>query len=658
MRHASMKTSRFAAFVALLLALVSGCSNNPYPPGESYGNVLYRELADDIKSLDPTFSFTVDESYLCDLIYPSFYKYNYLKRNPFVLETNLGAAEPGRVALPDGGEEWTFTIKKGLRFADDPCFPGGKGRDITAAEFVYGFKRMVDPKAQFPLAEILGPKVVGWEDYAKGFDAGRKVWPDPNFDKELAGVFVDKADPYTFHVRLSEPYPQLRYIMAMHFTTPQAREAVETYGDEYARHPVGCGPYRMTEYKPKQRIALTINPNRHEDFYPTEGAPGDAEAGLLKDAGKRLPLTEKIVFNIIREGTSSWNLFMQGYLDARALDNNNYAQAVTGGMLTPEMQSKGIAMRKDTQMAVYYLAFNMADPTFGGTDDKHKKLRQAISLAVDSQEFIDIAKQGNGLAAQWMLPPGLFGADASWKNPYRQPDLARAKRLLAEAGYPDGKDASGEKLVLHFDNTATTAALRTQLGLLIRQIEKLGIKVEWRTTNANIFQDKLHKLQHQFIFYGWFADYPDPEDFLFLLYGPNAKAGSPNYALYKNPEFDRLFDRMKIMDDSPERQAIIARMRDLAVEDCCWIPLYHPTSVALGYDWLGNVKAHPLANDFNQYRSIDSQKRAERQRAWNRPLYWPILALVVLAIAGIIPAIGVIKRRTNRRVRQGDGGGA
>src|SRR5205807_2297973 len=169
-----------------------------------------------------------------------------------------------------------------------------------------------------------------------------------DYAADVAGLQVNPKDPYTFRVRLNQPYPQLRYLMAMPFTTPLAREAVARYGAELARHPVGCGPYRMTEYTRKQRIVLRVNPNRHEELYPTKGAPGDRAAGLLRDAGKRLPLTDGVVFNIIREGVTGWNLFLQGYLDSYGVTQENYQKVMSrAGQLSPEMVRRGVRLRRE-----------------------------------------------------------------------------------------------------------------------------------------------------------------------------------------------------------------------------------------------------------------------------------------------------------------------
>lgn len=662
--------SRFLTPALLGLAVLgAGCGNNPYPRGESAQNVVYRTLADDPKSLDPSVTYTVDEAQVTDLIYPSFYRYHYLKRDPFVLELNIGAEEPKitsvtltvtndkGVAKTVQGQQVTFKLRPDLRFSDDPVFPGGKGRNVTAADMEYSFKRLVDPATQCPVASFFEDKVLGWKDYAKGFEKNGKA----HYDNKFPGVEADKNDPYTFRVTLTQPYPQLRFLMAMHFTTPLAREAVEKYGDLFKReHPVGCGQFRMTEYKAKQRIVLEANPNRYKISYPTEGMPSDRPEGLLEDAGKPLPNSPKIVFNIIKESVTAWNLFQQGYLDRSGVGNANYQQVVSkAGTLSEDMKKRGITLEKAVQTDISYLAFNMSDPVVGGYTPEKRKLRQAISLAVDSEAFIDLFNQGNGKAAQFLIPPGVFGFEPDYKNPYRQydADLTRAKQLLAEAGYPNGLDAkTGEKLTINYDNSATTNASRQLVGLVIKQVERLGIKVESRSTRYNVFQEKLDKGNFQFYYYGWVADYPDPENFVFLLYGPNVRPG-PNATGYNNPAYNAVFEKMRSLPDGPERLTLIRQLRTIAQEDCPWIYVNHNEDLAIGYTWLKNVKPHPIANDTSLYTRVDSDLRAQKQREWNRPNLLPIGLLALLLVGGAIPAVGVVRQRTNRKVRRQVGTG-
>ncbi|HLJ56073.1 MAG TPA: ABC transporter substrate-binding protein [Chthonomonadaceae bacterium] len=680
--------------IALLLPAVSGCSNDPYPAGESATPTLYRVLSDNPKTLDPSIAYDVASGTVIDTVYPSYLQYHYLKRDPFVLELGLGAADPKREKWPvqvtekgktvtKTGERWTFTIKKGLHFQDDPCFPGGRGREIVAADFLFSFKRMAAPNVACPIFSFFSDKILGLQNWRDENTARLKEAKkrNPNGPKarvdyaaDIPGLQLDPSDPYTFRILLNQPYPQLRYLMAMHFTTPLAHEAVDRYGDEnlgkdapddqkFSVHPVGSGSFKVTEYIKNLRIMLVANPNYRPEFYPTEGQPGDRENGLLADAGKRLPLVKSIRFNIIRESITSFNEFLQGYEDLAGVSQQNFQQVMTvSGRLSPEMQARGLGLHRDKGVDISYFSFNMDDPTFGGTSEKNRKLRQAISLSIDSREMIDLLEQGLGVDAQFMVAPGLFGYDPNYKNPYRQfdPSLKQAKQLLAEAGYPDGIDPkTGSRLTLIWENLNTTPLGKQEDALVRRQIQRLGLNVDSRPHLFADYEDRLDSGQFTFMSFGWVADYPDPENFVFLLYGPNSakRNNGPNYSNYANPEYDKLFDQMRIMDDGPERKAIIVKMRAIVEQDCVWIPWLHSETFALTQQWVKNYKPHPVAMDTMKYWNVDAPLRARLQAQWNRPNYWPVAILVLLIAIAIVPAAGVVQARTNRRVRRQQEGG-
>jgi oligopeptide transport system substrate-binding protein len=662
--HALRRRAVTLATLTLTAGAVAGCSNNPFPAGETAQPIVYTAMGEDPKTLDPSICYDAGCAAVVDPIYPAYLQYHYLKRAPFVPELALGAAMPENAphqvtvqekdkTVTKTGEIWTFRIKQGMRFQDDPCFPGGKGREITAADFLYTFRRIADPAIACPILSYLDDKVLGMAEYEAHNQERAKQKQKPDYNFPMEGLQLDPKDPYTFRIVLNQRYPQLRYLMAMHVTSPLAHEAVEKYGKELARHPVGCGPFLLTEMVPKGHIYLKANPNYREETYPTEGAPGDKEAGLLKDAGKRLPLVKEVHFEIMREGITAWNLFLQGYQDLSGVSQTNYQQVLGhAGQLSPEMERKGIGLHRDVGIDISYFAFNMTDPTFGGNSEKNRKLRQAISLIMDSQAFIDLLTQGMGRQAQFIIAPGLFGYDPNYKNPYRQPNVEKAKRLLAEAGYPEGVDPkTNERLSLYYDNSLITAAGRQELGLVVKQIEQLGIHVVSRSTRGPIFQEKVDQGQFQFMNYGWLADYPDPENFVFLFYGPNKRPG-PNASNYQNPEYDRLFEQMRAMENGPERLKIIERMRAIVVEDCPWIYLIHSESFALTQPWLQNYKPNPISLDTIKYWNIDGPKRAELQAAWNHPNYWPSLGFAIFLVLGSLPAATVIRRRTNRHVRR------
>jgi ABC-type transport system substrate-binding protein len=655
-----------AAALALLAGpLLGGCSNNPYPKGETAQPVIYRYLTGDLRTLDPTKSYRVDEAYVTDLVYSMYYRYHYLKRDPYELELVLGAEHPRRepylyrdrkTGKQVKGESWTFKIKPGQRYQDDPCFPGGKGREIVAADFLLSLRRLADPAIGCPILGFVEDKIIGLKEYAalcrQRKDAGQK----PDYQAEVPGLRLDPKDPYTFRILLNQPYPQLRYLMAMHFTTPLAHEAVSKYGEDLKDHPVGSGPYILSEYRKKQQIVLTVNPNRNPEFYPTEGMPGDREEGLLEDAGKQLPLAEKIVFRFIPERITSWNLFLQGYLDRYVVTQDNFRQVMAPqGGLSEEMRRRGIKPQKAASPNVYYFGFNMNDPVWGGYTDRQRKMRQAVSLAIDAEAFIELLYAGQGKPAQWIIPPGIAGYDPEYRNPYRQHNVARAKQLLAEAGYPNGIDPkTGERLTLYYDNAADTPEDRQALGLTTKQIEAIGIKLESRTWRDVVWQERLDKGQAQFFTYGWFADYPDAENFVFMLYGPNKSPG-PNHTDYHNPEYDRLFEQVRVMDDGPEREAIIRRMREISVEDCPWIYTIHNEQLGIDYGWLKNGKPHGVANDLAKYWRVDGAQRAALQAEWNRPNYWPVVILAAVFTLGSVPAVRVIRGRRRRKVRVENG---
>ncbi len=635
------------------LALV-GCGNAPYPAEKERSKVRIVGGAN-ITSFDPTVSYNAGDGPLIALVYPSFYRYKWLKRNPYELELNFGAAMPTveklKPAKPgDAAERWTYRFRKDLRFQDDPCFPGGKGRAVTAADVLYSFKRMIDPVNECPIASYLADKVVGWDADSKRFETAKaKAYEAP-----LAGVRVDPKDPYALQIDLNQPYPQLNYLMAMAFTTPQASEAMAKYGkDDYGlHHPVGSGTFMMRDYVANDHIDLVRNPAAPIERYPTEADPNLTH--LLGDAGKRVPFIDEVYLPIMTEAVTTYNLFQQGYLDSLSIAAGN-AQIVPASQgLTQDMKARGMTLNKNVELNIDYLAFNMTDPTFGGYTPEKRKLRQAISLAINSQEYIDVIAQGMGQPAQWIVPPGLAGYDPVYKNPYRQfdPKLEKAKRLLAEAGYPDGVDAkTGDRLVLTYDNYATTATARQIVRLYQKQIQRLGIDVRLNSSEYATFNSRINKRQVQFFNFGWLADYPDAENFAFLLYGPNAAPG-PNGCLYDNPEYNKLFEKMRGMKDGPEREAIIARMRDVSVEDCPWIYVDYPESRSLIQPWVKNSNYSPLANDATKYVDLDPAMRVRLQGEWNQAKLWPILVLLGVGVAAVLPAVAVVRNRRGRRVRK------
>ncbi len=654
---------RILFIVTLGLGLV-GCSNNPNPPEWNEDGTWYGALAADLTNLDPNVSYTATDGVISDLIYPSYLHFNYLKAAPWSVEPNIGLTEPVRVPfkgvthtdkgdIPFEGERWDFELRHDLMFQDDPCFPVGKGRPVTAKDMEYSFKRDDNPKVEFPLEGNLSDKVLGWKEYRKGFEKNGNA----NYDQPFEGFKTYPENPYKFSILCNQKYPQLKYIMAMHFTTPVPREAVEKYGDGFKLfHPVGCGPYKLQEYSPRDKIVLVPNENCTMATYPGTWGPGVPEEAR-QDAGKKLS-RHRIVVKIIVEPVTSYSLFNQGYLDTTSVGTTNSHFMLPATKPGSDMTKRGITIQYGAYPSIDYCGFNMEDNVFGGYKLEKKQLRQAIALSIDSKAYIETVYHGMGNPSEFIIPPGLAGYDKGYQNPYRQydPSLKKAKELLTEAGYPNGvSKKTGERLVLNFDTYVESPIDRARSRLMTKQISALGIQVVTRDTTYPTFVDKTNHKKIQFFYWGWVADYPDAENFCMLMFSQNVSPG-PNNTVYNNPAYDKLFLQMQAMDDGPQRNEIVKKMRDLSVEDCPIIYLSENQFPTVFQPWVKNKFANPILNDVLEYRAVDSKRRQALQNEWNAPSYGLLIATLVIVVVGAIPAFQTVQRRRGRTVRKPAGG--
>jgi oligopeptide transport system substrate-binding protein len=711
------------ALILLVSMLLAGCGeppwNNPHPPAPE-GVVTYHSMMSPSppKHLDPATSYASDESLFTMQIYEPPMDYHFLKRPyelmPGALEsapqvTYLDAQEqvvsegdttvaftrytlrlrddlhyqphPAFAVNEQGEPEYLFaSAEEGRRFRQIPDFPRTGDRPVHANDYAYGIKRLADPRIGSPMLGFMSQHIVGMKEFStRVAELPRDGWLNLD-DIPMQGLEV--RDARTLDITILGRYPQFVFWLAMPFFAPIAPEVDRFYHNPgFADRnltldwwPVGSGPYMMVENDPNSAIVLERNPHYREEFFPTEGAPGDAEAGFLADAGKRIPFVDRAVFRLEKESLSLWTKFLQGFYD-RSGETHSHTTGVfdqafivrpEGLEMSSELQARDITMSPDVKPGVYYYGFNMRDPVVGGYTEEKRKLRQALQIAFLTEEYLNVFYKGNGIAAQSPIPPGIPGhlTGEAGINPYvydwvdgepRRKSIDYARRLMAEAGYPNGRDArTGEPLKIFLD-VQSQAISNTSMNWIDRVFSAIGVQVEFRPADFNRTREKLLTGNTQIFSHGWLADYPDPENFLFLLYGPESPlvcdCDGANNSNYASEEFDELFRRMRVLAPGPERDELVAQLVELFRRDAVWLYAFHPREIYLNNSWVFNNKRHGISKATLKYTRLDTDERAVKQAQWNQPITWPLYAALVLLATLVLPGVVAYRRRQRATIR-------
>ncbi len=729
------KSSRLLAAIGLV-ALLFGCNNNPLPHDAAASNTSFSAVIENSpRHLDPTASYWSNDTPYTYQIYEPLYGYHYLKR-PFVLvpKTAQEVVKPnyldkdGKPLPADAPGElvaesvYDVRIKPGILFQPHPAFakdeqgkyryhamkPGEIGnrrtpldfevtgtRELSAEDYVYAIKRHATTRITTPIYGIFSEYVLGLKEYGElikredvklraGLDQASQDKPFLDFRNwPLAGATA--PEKHLLRIRIKGKYPQWSYWMSMTFIAPVPWEADAFYaqpgmasvGLTLDTWPVGTGPYMMTEFIKDRRHVMKRNPNYRGEPYPCEGMPGDKEAGLLDDCGKRTPFIDTLVSTVEREAVPRKGKFRQGFYDVEVFERTDTGMDYRVDMQDSEdvrrdYLQKGFRLGLSSDVNSYIIAFNMLDPTIGTgatsqRDQMNRKLRQAISIAIDWEEYSKVFPKKAGDTAMSPLPDGINGSrhgTLEGVNPVthtvkdgklvRRP-ISDAKKLMAEAGYPDGRDAkTGQPLVLNYDvYYPATPERKPEIDWVVRQFAKIDIQLEVRATDNNQFQDKVRKGKYQVFWLGWNADYPDAENFLFLLYGPNGKTkyDGENTSNYANPEYDRMFSQLKMLDDGPQKQMLIDQMVKILQQDAPWTFGFFPYSSAAVQSWVHNSKPAILIRDQGRYLRLDVAQRVKRQQEWNAQVWWPMLLLCGALAALVLVAVRSFRRRERMNAR-------
>ncbi len=586
-------------FVCLLggLPVRASIAASPADPGK----VLRYIFPVEETGFDPAYVSDIYSSIIVDSIFEGLFTYDYLAR-PAKLIPLTAEALP---EVTNEGKTYTIRLKKGIYFAPDPAF-NGKQRELTMADYVYSLKRLVDPKLRSYRASFIEGKVVGLDDVV----AQARKNGNFDYDRKVAGL--ELLDRYTLRIHLTKPDYNLEQILAHPATGALAREVVEKYRDEAGHvmdHPVGTGPYRLTEWVHASRIVLEANP-AYRGFTWDFQASSDPEdqAIIARMKGKKMPQIGRIEISVMIENQSQWLAFEKDEVDLFQLQEPLAPQALTNGKLKPELVKRGVQLSRIADPELAYFYWNMQHPVLGGLSKEKIALRRALAMAHNIDEELKIVWNSEAVALEYPIPPGVVGHDPAYKSSI-QFDLAAANALLDKFGYKKGADGyrtlpDGKPLVVR--HTVRAGSLgQLELEMWKKTYNSVGIRMEGDTRP---FADLL-KAEKQCLLqsrrFSWLADYPDGDNFMALFYGPNI--GQSNGGCVKIPEYDKMYEQTRKLPHGPERDLLyhkMVRLLEVYAPQRLGFARYHnmlAQSRVIGY------KKHPILSA--EWMYFDIEKR-------------------------------------------------
>ncbi|MEQ1127556.1 ABC transporter substrate-binding protein [Acinetobacter johnsonii] len=535
-------------------------------------------------------------------IFETLFTYDYLA-SPAKLVTRTAAALP---EVSADGLTYTIRLQKGIYFAADPVFKGKK-RELTSADYVYTFKRLLDPSLRSPNSWLLDGRILGMEALLKQAQKTGKF----NYDQSVAGL--QTPDRYTLVIRLTSPDQNFPMLLAHQPAGAVAREVIEKYRDKAGfvmGHPIGTGPYMLSRWTPGSRIILKANPDFRSFVWNFKASTPEDQKIVKAMQGKKMPQIGEIDIQVMEEGQSRWLSFIKDEVDLFALDGELTVQALQDGKLKPELVKKGVQLSRITDPSIDYHYWNMQNPIVGGLSKDKIALRRAMAMAFSADNYINILQKGDSQKLQAPIPSGVVGYDPNYRSsiPY---SVKAANLLLDRYHYKVAADGwrtqpNGKPVVIEMTLSGNNLRSQQQAEFWKKTLDSIKIRM---TTKSMPFAEAL-KLEKQcktmFKASAWIADYPDADNFMQLFYGKNIKI--TNNGCVKIPEYDRLYEQAQKMTPSPERDAIYAKMSRL-------LEVYMPVQVIgaryrniLAQPRVIGFKKHPILPAEWMYIDIDLKK--------------------------------------------------
>ena len=567
------------------------------------GKVLRTAFSIAESSFDPVLAYDAASNSVVEEISESMLEYEYLARPVKLAPLTLERLPE----VSDRGATYLCRIRKGIFFAPDPAFKG-KPRELVAADYAYSLKRLLDPALRSPWTWVVEGKLVGGDE----LQAAAKKTGKLDYDAPIAGLEI--IDRYTLRIRLKQPDYTFLYVLAMPASAAVAREVIDAYGNDAGAHPVGTGPYLLKEYKRSSRIVLEANPQFRKFVFDEPAPANKADAAIARALkGRVFPAIGRIEISVIEEQQPRWLAFLKREVDyLQPFPLNFVGELLDNGKLKPALAAKGIYHELLLRPNTWWAYFNMEDPVVGGYTPEKIALRRAIGMAFNTDEFIRVLFTGRAVPAQGPIPPDIAGYDPGHKTQAQVYDPAAARALLERFGYKD-RDGDGYRelpdgkpLVIEQWSSPTSRA-REYDELWKKSMDAIGIRMVFKKDKVPELRKMARAGKLQMRQDGWQADYPDAENFMQNLYGPNI--GQTNDSRFKLPEFDRLYEESRKLPDSPERTKLYDRMTDLVVAYAPWRLTHHLLEDHVIQPWVIGYKPHPIRSDIWKYLDIDESKR-------------------------------------------------
>ncbi|HXF47305.1 MAG TPA: ABC transporter substrate-binding protein [Burkholderiaceae bacterium] len=541
-------------------------------------------------------------------IFDGLYTYDHLAR-PFKIKPNTAAAMPE--VSPDF-RTWTVRLRPGIYFADDPAFEGRK-RELVAADYVYSLKRFADPRWKAPAwASVAELKLLGLNELREEALKNKRPF---DYSRDIEGLRA--LDRYTLQFRCADPAPRfLQTLAGGDLFGAVAREVVEAYGDQIHAHPVGTGPFRLADWRRSSKIVLERNPNYREHLYDAEPNADDAEGQELvaRFRGRRLPMIDRVEISIIEEQQPRWLAFLQKSQDLmERLPNEFVNLAIPNNRLAPNLAREGVRMYRTLAADVTITIYNMDDPVLGGYTPEKVALRRALNLATNTEQEIRLERKGQAIPAQSPLVPHTFGYDPQFRSENGDYDPARAKALLDMYGYVDRdgdgwrEQPDGQPLVLRVATQPDQASRRLD-ELQRKDWAAIGIRTEFVPAKwpENLKNARAGKLMIWRV--GSSAAAPDGQPALYR--SASVHIGGQNLARFRNEQFDRLFQKMSVLPDGPERLALFAEAKKIITAYAPYKHGVHRILTDLAHPWLIGFRRPPYWLHWWQYVDIDAEAQA------------------------------------------------